>query len=174
MKVRCDLQVNGGNRKLILVAQEHETLEHIALRLCACVLFWDMDPSAELSSKHPALADQEFQPDCIALDDGGRIKLWVECGKVAMHKLDKLTRRYPDALLVALKAAEYEGKRLRQDVEHQVDRHSLLEIWAWPKADFAVWSKAIKEDTYVVGEAQGRSLNLVINDVALATDLLKF
>lgn len=171
MKIRCDLHVNGGHRRLVLVPQEHETLEHIALKLTAYVLFWDWEPSIELSLKHPALLGQEFKPDLVALDEAGGIRLWVECGKVALHKLDKLTRRYPSAKLVVLKASPEEGRRLREDVKDKLDRHALLEIWCWSKADFAAWSSALRPDVFVGGEALGRSLNLVINDTPLAADL---
>lgn len=144
------------------------------LRLAAFVLFWDYDPSAELSLKHPALADQEFKPDYIALDDSGRIKLWVECGRTTPNKLDKLTKRYPDARLVVLTGTEHDAKRMREVIDSKVTRGAGLELWTFKKADFQQWCGAIHEDTYVLGEARERSLNLVINDVPLAVDLETF
>ncbi|MBI4346301.1 MAG: YaeQ family protein [Elusimicrobia bacterium] len=174
MRLRCDLTVNEGKRRLVLVPYESETRETLALRLAAMVLFFDDAPVAELSAKHPALADQEYRPDCVALDESGRVKLWVEAGKTTANKLDKVTRRYPDAKIVVLTANEHHARQMRQVVDDKVPRSKLLEIWSFRKDDFRQWHDALREDTYVVGEADGISLNLVINDVPLAVDLVKF
>ncbi len=172
MKIRCDLNLNQGHRRLILAAQENETLETLALKLSGYLLFWDSQPQVGVSLKHPALADQEFKPDLVAFDDTGRVALWLDCGKVALHKLDKLTRRYPSAKLVVLKASEAEGVRLREEVGHKLDRHGLLQILAWRKSDFALWRAALREDTHVIGDVEGRSLNLVINETPISADLV--
>lgn len=174
MKVRCDLMINDGKRRLILVPHDSELPEHVALRLAANVLFWDDEPSAELSAKHPALADQEFKPDCIALDASGGIKLWVECGRTTANKLDKITKRYGGARIIVLVASEWDARKMREVVDDKVTRGSLLEIWSFKAAEFKLWVGAMREDTYVMGEAHGRSLNLVINDLPLALDLEKF
>ncbi|MBI5201703.1 MAG: YaeQ family protein [Elusimicrobia bacterium] len=174
MKLRCDLQINEGKRRLLLVGHASELPDHLALRLAANVLFWDYEPSAELSAKHPALADQEFVPDCIALDDGGRVKLWVEVGRTTANKLDKLTKRYSDARIVVLTGNEHDARKMREIAESKVTRTKTLEIWSFTAADFKQWYDAVKEDTYVVGEANGHSMNLVINDVAVAADLVRY
>ena len=174
MKLRCELLVNEGKRRLILVPYDSELPEHLALRLAAVVLFWDDEPAAELSAKHPALADQEFKPDCIALDEGGRVKLWVEVGRTTANKLDKLTKRYPDARIVVLTGSEHDAKKMRQIADDKVTRTKSLEIWSFKNQDFKDWFGALREDTYVVGEARNQSLNLVINDVPLAVDLVKY
>jgi uncharacterized protein YaeQ len=158
----------------VIAPQESETLDHLALKLGAYLLFWDMEPKLDLSLKHPALLGQPFKPDVAALDATGGIALWAECGKSAMHKLDKLTRRYPAAQLVAFRATEHEGKQMRRDVDEQLERARFLKIWAWPAADFSAWKTALAEQTHVVGEVSGRSFNLVINETPLAVELAAF
>ncbi len=172
MKIRCDLHINHGHRKLILAPQPQETLEHLALKLAAYLLFWAYDPKVELSPKHPALAQQEFRPDLIALDEAGEVRLWVECGNVTLHKLDKLIRRYPAARLCVLKATEAEGKRLRNDLREQVPRQERVEVLCWP-GPFSLWSRALEEKTHAVGETSETSLNLVMNETAVAVDLVR-
>lgn len=174
MKLRCELMVNDGKRKLILVPYESELPDHLALRLAAVVLFWDDEPSAELSLKNPALADEEYKPDCIALDDAGRVKLWVECGRTTPNKLDKVTKRYPDARIVVLTGTEHDAKRMRDIVDSKLSRHDRVEILSFKTPDFKQWCGAMREDTYVLGEARGNSFNVVINDVPFAVDLEKF
>ena len=66
MQLRCTLQLGEESKKLVLVSQENETAEHIALKLAAFVLFFGLNPQAEISTKHPAVAGQEFRPDIIS------------------------------------------------------------------------------------------------------------
>ncbi|MFA6029690.1 MAG: YaeQ family protein [Elusimicrobiota bacterium] len=169
MKYRCDLHVNGASRKLLLVAGLTETPEHLALKLAAFLLYWEHEPIVEASTKHPSLLGQEFTPDLVAFDETGAVKLWVECGKTALHKLGKLVRRYPDARIVVLRATEGEAKRFRTDIAAEIERHARIEIRAWPAADFKTWLGALRrEKVEVYGEAGDNALNLVVNETAFA------
>jgi len=159
---------------VVMSVQKEETREHVALRLAAFALFWGYDPKAELSLKHPALVGQEFRPDLIALNEGGEIVLWLECGNVSLNKLDKLTRRYPSARLAVLKATAPEARRMRRDLTEGVPRQDAIEIFAWPGDSFKEWMHAVGETVTMVGETTDRSLNLVINDVPVAVDLEAF
>lgn len=171
MKIRCDLHVNGGHRKLLLVPQAEETAEHLGLKLAGILLFWDAALKLDISQKHPALADQKFKPDLVGFNEAGEVSLWVECGNVSLNKLDKLTRRWPHARLVVLKPSLAEGKRLRAELEDQVSRQDALEIWCWPEQPLRDWTRALQETVVVVGEVQDRSISVVINDVPVLADL---
>lgn len=174
MKLRCDLHVNGANRKLVLVSAPNESAQHMGLRLAAYLLFWDQEPVMEASAKNPALANFEFLPDLMALDEAGDIKLWVECGTTTMHKLLKLTRRLSQGRIVVMKESEREALRLREDMRAQLDRAGRVEILAWPAAVFQSWTESLFEKTEVFGEAGGLMLNLVINERPIVAELTKF
>lgn len=174
MKIRCDLNVNGSSRKLILVPRPHETVEHLGLKLAAYVLFWDFEPIVEANVKHPALLNQEFIPDLLGLGDDGMAVLWVECGSVTMHKLTKLTRRFPYARLVVIKEDERQAQRLRRDMQDQLDRHEKVEVLGWPENLFKEWMSALQEKTEIYGEGGGLSLNVVVNERTFVADLKKF
>jgi hypothetical protein len=169
---RCEFHVNGGRRKVIVAQGPQETFDNLALRLAGYVLFWELEPQMEISPKHPALERVEFHPDFIALDAAGDVALWGECGNVSLNKLDKLTRRYPHARIVVLKPSPADGRKMREDLEASVDRHARVEVLSWRPEDFALWRGAVSEAVEVFGEATERSLNLVINQVPLAADLL--
>lgn len=174
MKIRCDLHVNGSSRKLILVPDLNETPEHLALKLSAYVLFWDEQPIVEASSRHPALQGQEFVPDLMALEEDGSIGLWVECGQVTLHKLEKLTRRLPVSRIVVMTSSERSALRLRQDLRERLDRQEKVEILAWPSHEFKAWLAALLEKTEVYGEGGGLLLNIVVNEHPLAAELKRF
>lgn len=172
MNIRCELNINGGDRRILLVAKEEETLEHVALRLTAAILFFDLEPALEVGPTHPAVLDIGFYPDLMAVDESGEIGVWVECGNVANNKLVKVARRLRKARLVVLKESPEDGRRFREVIKKEIPKGDKIEVWAWPKDDFARWTAAIKESTHVFGEASGRSLNLVLNEVPFAVELI--
>jgi hypothetical protein len=171
MSFRCEFHLNGGRRKLILAQGAQETFDHLALRVSSHVLFWGLEPKGELSPKHPALAQVEFKPDFIALNDAGEVALWGECGNVSLNKLDKVTKRYPHARVVVLKASPAEGVKMRKDLEESVGRQAKVQVLSWRAADFALWRDAMGEVIEVFGESTEHSVNLVVNQVPLAADL---
>jgi len=171
MRIRCDLQINGESRKLILIPGINEPLEHRALKLAAYLLFWPQDPAIDISPKIPALADYDFLPDLMALDDTGAITLWVECGSTTMNKLTKLTRRLPQGRIVVLKETERAAQDLRDELRAKLNREERIEILAWPGRLFRDWVAALRENTDVCGEAGGQLLNVVINERIFAAEL---
>jgi uncharacterized protein YaeQ len=172
MTVRCELNINGGTRRILLVAKEEETLDHVALRLTAAILFFDGEPLLEAGPGHQAVADTGFYPDLLVTDEAGGISVWIECGNIANNKLAKVARRLRGARLVVLKESQEDGRRFRAVVQKEISKGEKIEIWAWPKEDFAKWTAAIKESTHVCGEASGRSLNLVMNEVPFDVQLI--
>ncbi len=170
MTLRCELNINGGSRRVIIVGNDEETHEHLALRLTAAVLFFDGEP-VEPGPNDPVLADIGFVPDLLVADGIGGIRVWVECGNVAENKLAKVARRIKDGRLVILKEDHPAGLRQREVVRKEVRNSEKVDVWAWPRADFARWNSALKESNYVFGEASGQSLNLVLNDEAFSVDL---
>lgn len=175
MKLRCDLEVNGGSRRLLICQGPSEPEEHLALRLAAYLMFWDADPVIDASTKTPALADYEFLPDLLVLDDAGEIKVWVECDSVTMNKLQKLTRRLPKhrGRIIVLKPTAYAAQRLREEIAGQLDKPERIEILAFPEGAFKEWATAVGEKTDVVGEASESALNAVVNEVPFSVELSK-
>jgi len=171
VRLRCDLHVNGDDRKLVLVPRASETDEHTAMKLAAFLLFWAADPIVEAGAQHPALLGQEFIPDLMGLDLSGFLSLWVECGKISMHKLDKLYRRFPAARIVIVKATPREAERLRRDIAGEVAHPERVSVVAFPDGSFREWMSALREKVEVYGEASEHSLNLVVNEMAFVADL---
>lgn len=153
------------------MGNDEETHEHLALRLAAAILFFDGGP-VEPGPNDQALADIGFVPDLMVPDGIGGIKVWVECGNVAVNKLTKVARRIKDGRLVILKEDAEGGKRQREVIRKEINKGERLEVWAWQRADFARWNEAIKESNYIYGEASGQSLNLVLNEAAFSVDLV--
>jgi uncharacterized protein YaeQ len=162
MKIRCNLNINGEERKLLIVPGLNEPVEHRALKLAAYLLFWSDQPALDFNLKNPALAGYDFLPDLMALDDAGAIKLWVECGSTTMNKLTKLTRRLPQGRIVVLKETARDALRLREDLRKELDREARVEIGA------------LRDKTEVYGESGGLLINVVVNEQPLVAELERF
>lgn len=177
MKIRADLSINGGERKVLLVSGPSEPDDHLAHRLAACILFWDAEPILDASVKTPALADYEFLPDLIGLNAAGEAVLWVECGSVTMNKLTKITRRLPRARLVIMKETERQASELRRDLLASFDRPEKVEILAWPDKTYKEWARAVaakSDKTEVFGEASGHMINVVMNEAMFVIEFKSF
>jgi len=171
MKIRCDLHLNGKNRKIYLVPRPEEKLDHLALKLAAIAMFFDLNPIVEPSPDHPSLYGFAHRPDACVLDEGGQITHWIECGNVTLHKLDKIIRKLSGGRIIVLKATLREAEKLRKDLTAEVKNSERVEIWAWKDEEFKVWLKAIAEKTEIFGESREESFNLVINEVPYAASL---
>ena len=158
---------------MVLVGQDNQTTELLALKLAAFVLFFKLNPSVDISSKNPAMAGQEFKPDLVALDEGGQIQLWVECGNVTTHKLDKLIRRYRNARIVALKARPREAENLRRALaKNEISNSERVEVRAFPSGQFEEWLKVLDDSVEIVGESSEHGFNLVANSIPFNFDFL--
>lgn len=157
-------------RRVIIVGGDEETHEHLALRLTAAILFFDGEP-VEPGPSDPLVEDIGFVPDLLVPDGIGGIKVWAECGNVAMNKLTKVARRVKGRLVV-IKEDEDGGRRLREQVRGEIRNPEKVEILAWPREEFRRWNASLKESNYIYGEASGQSLNLVLNEDAFSIDLI--
>ncbi|MEW6777809.1 MAG: YaeQ family protein, partial [Bdellovibrionota bacterium] len=112
-------------KKVVLGRTEYETDEHVLLKLLAWLLFFH--PRIVIEKK----MEGDFEPDLILEDYDGTVKLWIECGRVSVNKLDKLTRRYPDARLYVLLASERDIPMMVKNIEKKVERLSRIRLVAF-------------------------------------------
>ncbi len=174
MKIRCDLTFNGETRKPYLVSGPSEPDDHLAHRIAAFILFWNDNAMVDASTKTPALANFEFLPDLLATNDAGEATVWIECGTVTMNKLTKVTRRMPRARIVIMKETERAAKDLRRDLEDQFDRPKRIEILAWPGDSYKQWAKTVGDAIEACGDADGRSINGVVNEQIIVVEFVPF
>ncbi len=94
MKYSFNLQVRDNKRerteKLVISAFEEESNTHVALKLLAYMMFIERQPHIDED------AGWHFVPDLIARDDSGAIKLWIDCGRVSMKKVDTIATKVRD------------------------------------------------------------------------------
>jgi uncharacterized protein YaeQ len=169
MKIRSAIHLGGQSVNLILFPKVQETDDHLALKLAAYLLFFPEHPTPEASTQHPALQGQDFEPDLLAVDESGGVKLWIECGKTTLHKLTKVTRRFRDARVVMVIAEPHEARQMAEEVEDEGVQN--VEILSFADGEFSRWRELVLERNDIIGDSTETSLNLVINDHPYMTDL---
>ena len=174
MKIRAELTINGTTRKPFLVSGPSEPDDHLAHRIAAYVLFWNDEPTLDATTKTPALVNFEFLPDLLAVNAAGEATLWIECGTVTMNKLTKVTRRMPQARIVIMKETERTAAQLRKDLQDQFDRPERIEILAWPENSYKQWAEMVGDSIEAFGEADGRTINAVVNERMMVVDFKSF
>ena len=169
MKIRATLHVDGRSTALLVCPVMQETTEHVLLKLAAAVLFAKREPILSPSSQHPALRDQDFLPDLVHVNDHNEVTLWIECGGTTLHKMEKVAKRYRDARLIVLTATPVEGATIKENLPQEP--WNRWEIFAFPHGEFARWKQLIRESNDLIGEADERSMNLVVNEEMYVMDL---
>ena len=173
LKIRADLSVNDGSRKLILAVGDNEKPEHLGLKLAAFLLFWKEDLTVAPSLKCAALTGQAFRPDLLGSDITGSVAVWVECGNTSEHKIEKVLKRWPDARVVVVKEHRREGEAYRERLTAKVPKSERVRIYFWPDGTFAEWMDCLSERTEIIGESNDAGFNLVVNERVYVVDILK-
>lgn len=173
MHHRCTIQLGTTSRKIVLVGQDNESPEHLALKLAAYLLFFPMKPILEVSLKNPAISGQEFRPDLLCLNEFGEVRLWGECGTVSTHKLDKLIRRLRESRIVVLKENLREAHNLRRALKkNKIPHPERVEILSFPEDNFRTWMDIMDERIEIFGETAEKEFNLVANAVPFCFNFL--
>jgi hypothetical protein len=171
MKIRASLYLNGQEKQLVLFPVMQETTDHLLLKLAAAILFDRPDLILSPTLQHPALREQEFIPDLLHVNDQNEVTLWLECGKTTLHKMEKVAKRYRDARLVMLTDNPIEGRQIAENLPSE--KWNRWEILSFQHGEFVRWRASVKESNDVMGEADERSMNLVVNEDVYVTELEK-
>ncbi|MCS6860627.1 MAG: YaeQ family protein [Abditibacteriales bacterium] len=93
--------------KLVIAAGAGEVAWHVALKLIGYLLFIEDRPRIEEG------IDWHYKPDLVAHDAEGRLTLWVDCGNIAVKKVDAVATKVGTAArFVILRRTRREAERL--------------------------------------------------------------
>jgi uncharacterized protein YaeQ len=128
-KLTFALGSDEKNRKLpskIVVSQsQNETLDHVLLKALAFVIFHNDRLRLEVDLELPGVP---FVPDLVALALDGRPELWIECGEVSLHKLEKLTLKLNDTDLWIVKKSAGEVSKTVELARRNIKRLGRLRL----------------------------------------------
>ncbi|MFA6601234.1 MAG: hypothetical protein WCU74_09540, partial [Candidatus Omnitrophota bacterium] len=86
-KYTFDLKFPKVQKKLILVKSDLELHAHVIMKLLGYVLYYDPELKIEAS------VDMHYMPDLVIPGDHGVPRLWIDCGKIAIRKVESLAQK---------------------------------------------------------------------------------
>lgn len=99
------------NAKLVLHAAPSEVAWHIALKLLGYLLFMEYAPRIEEG------IGWHYKPDLVSLNDQGALRLWVDCGNIAVRKIERVAQKVgPDVPFIILRRTARDAQLLAQSL----------------------------------------------------------
>ncbi len=153
------LAADGGEHrgKTVLAAGPSELPWHVALKVLGLILFWEEEPRVEEG------VGWHYKPDLVALGPDGRIRLWVDCGNVAVRKIDRVAARVGDAgRFVILRRQRSDAEALAGALAGKVRHRQRVEIWHFDRGFVDALAGALDATNEVRAERSGGSLRLAV------------
>lgn len=124
-KFTFELHASGVDEKLILVKSDLELRTHIVLKLLSYILFYDPQLKIEAS------ASMHYKPDLLIPGDHSLPKLWIDCGKIAVRKVESLSEKLRHSRIVIVKESKSELEKFRKVIEKKVEHANRIEYLAF-------------------------------------------
>lgn len=126
-KLTFDLQAEMPGRppvkrKMIIVKDETESYEHIAMKVVAFLLYYDPRLIIEKS------VDMHYKPDLVIMGDHGLPELWIDCGAIAVKKVESLAIKLKSSRFIVIKETKREMESFKKIIEKKVSSIDSVEF----------------------------------------------
>jgi uncharacterized protein YaeQ len=109
--------------KLVIASGAGELMWHVTLKLVGYLLFMEDRPRIEEG------IGWHYKPDLVARDAGGRLTLWVDCGNIAVKKIDSVATKIGTAgRFVILRRTRREAELLNVVMGKKVKRRQRVTV----------------------------------------------
>ena len=126
-KFTFELHAPKVTEKLILVKEELEAREHVVMKLLAYLLYYEPGLKVEVD------AGMHYKPDLLVMGDHGIPSLWIDCGQVALKKVESLAGKLRTTRIVIVKETADKMQKFRKIVEKKVEHEERIEYLAFEK-----------------------------------------
>ena len=155
-----------AKKKLILAKDDFELRDHVAMKLMAFMLFYDPGMQVEVDM------GMHYKPDLVIAPPGEAIQLWVDCGKIAVKKVESLSVKLHHARFVIVKSTPAELNSFRKVIDKKVERSAKIEYLAFDKGFIPSVGQAFARTNQVtLYEAAEGILGLALNGEIFETAL---
>ena len=156
--------------KIVISQNQCETLDHVLLKALAFVIFHSDRLRLEVDLELPGVP---FVPDLVALALDGRPELWIECGEVSLHKLEKLTLKLTDCDIWVVKKTAGEVAKTLELARRNIKRLGRVQLMTF---DHGFLPDMLRIATgansiHLVKLVPGEMMQLVFNDLWFETAL---
>ncbi len=155
------------HEKIILVKEITELRNHVVLKLLAYILFHDPELKVEVS------ADMHYKPDLL-IPGEHTPKLWIDCGKVTLRKVESLAGKLRNTRVIFLKETKRELDTFRKLVEKKVENTGQLEYLAFEPGFIASLANALARTNHVtLYEIMPEVIGVALNDEVFESTLYR-
>lgn len=159
------------NDKLVLEKRSGESMRHIVLKILGFLLYYDRSPRIELRVSEDK---RDYRPDVVAFDEQGQITLWVDCGQIAVRKVDDLTRQFPDAEIVIIKPTDREMESYAREAAKKVRRIERVQFFGFDAEFVPALIAQIGHMNTVRWQQEDTKLRVTLNGQEFATTLWRW
>lgn len=144
MKYTFTIRLGGGQEKLVVQANPGELAWHVVLKVLGYILFREHRPRIEEG------IGWHYKPDLVALDAEGKLALWVDCGNIAVRKIDRVARKVGKAPFYILRRTEHEADTLVRAMTGKVRDLARVKVLSFDEGvvdEIAAWLDATNDLT---------------------------
>lgn len=146
-------------KKMILVKGETESPEHIAMKLVAYLLYYDPRLIIEKS------VDMHYKPDLVIMGDHGLPELWIDCGQIAVKKVESLAGKLKSSRFIVIKETKREMESFRKIIEHKVSNFESVEYLSFEPGFIAGVGAALERKNQItLYSVMENVIGLALND----------
>jgi len=156
-----NIQANGIPPKLIVIKAMDESEGHIIMKLLSYVMFYRERIKIE------ERAGQHFKPDLFVDGENHQPVLWVECGKTALNKLDKVATKNHKCDIYIVKNNTRELLAYYKLAQKKVRRVERVKFVCFDSGFVDSLASELQRTNYIniIEFEAGKQLSLSFNDV---------
>jgi len=156
--------------EITLEKKDSEQRNHVVLKLLAYALFYEPGLKIEVT------AGMHYKPDLMVSGEHehGVPKLWIDCGKVTLKKVETLTRKLRSARLIFIKETKRELETFKRLVHKKVEGTDNLEFLAFEAGFVDGMACALEKSNYfTLYEIKEETIGIALKDQIFETDLYR-
>lgn len=147
----------GAHTRLMLHKRRGEGGGHVLMKLVSYALFYHPDLAIELS------VGQHYKPDLVRTDPAGEPVQWVDCGKITLTKLDKLTRRNRRTLIDVVKPDAYTARTYAESAAGRLSAPDRVRIWGFDPGFLEALGDGLADRSALVATVSGQTEHLLLD-----------
>jgi len=161
MQYTFNIQAYDIPSRLIMIKAVEESEEHIILKLLSYLIFYRDGIKIEQR------AGQHYKPDLFIEGENYQPVLWVDCGKIAIKKLDKVATKNHKCDIYIVKKSMQELLTYYEKSQKRVKRVERVRFVCFDDEFVKSLASALQRINYIYVKRfeKGKHISLTFNDV---------
>lgn len=152
--------------KLILVKELSELRNHVVMKLLSYLIFYTPELKVEAS------ADMHYKPDLMIPGEHGVPQLWIDCGQVALKKIDALATKLKNTRVIFVKESKRELDVFKKMIDKKIDKGGRLEFLSFDAGFITQVSNALQRTNHItLYPVMENVIGIALNDEIFETTL---